>query len=191
MTVAVAVTLVVAVAGGCRWIWVRRASGARLLVQGRAMWIPGQFRVPPRPGELREEMAAYEVIVRNRGEGDAVIEAWGITARNGGVLHAPPGGWEHTSLLTAPLSCPVPCRARARDHAHRWLVPAGYLEDWCAAERVRLEDVRPWVRRASDGKVILARRWGFPGDEIDDPGPPRWPARRWPAGRHCSIRTAG
>lgn len=37
------------------------------------MWIPDRFRLPARPGELREEMAAYEVIVRNDGESDAVI----------------------------------------------------------------------------------------------------------------------
>ena len=72
-------------------------------------------------------------------------------------------------------ACPVPCRAKARNDVHRWYLPAGYLEDWCAAERVLLDDARPWVRRASDGKVIPARHWGFPDDEVDDPGVPRRP----------------
>jgi hypothetical protein len=41
-----------------------------------------------------------------------------------------------------------------------------------ADPRVLLDDARPWVRRASDGKVIPARHWGFPDDEVDDPGVP-------------------
>jgi hypothetical protein len=170
MTVAVAVTLAIAVAGGCRWIWVRRRSGPGLRVEGRATWIPEQFRMPAPCGTVRAELGVYEIIVRNAGESDAVIEGWGFVARNGDALYPPTSDWEHTSLLVAPLSCPVPCRARARDHAHRWYVPAGYLEEWCASEWVRLEDLRPWVRRASDGKVIQARHWGLPDDEIDEPG---------------------
>jgi hypothetical protein len=80
MTVAVAVTLVIAVAGGCRWIWIRQASRLRLLVHGCATWIPDQFSVPARPGVRGEEMTVYEIVVRNAGESDAVIEAWGVVA---------------------------------------------------------------------------------------------------------------
>jgi hypothetical protein len=86
-----------------------------------------------------------------------------------------------------PAALPVPCRVKARDHAHRWYLPASYLEDWCEDEHVRLEDVRPWARRASDGKVVLARHWGLPDFEVDDFGRPSWLARLRQSGRRKAI----
>jgi hypothetical protein len=182
MTVAVAVTLAIAVAGGCRWIWVQRRSRPRLRVECRATWIPEQFRVPVPSGTLREELTVYEVVVRNAGDRSAVIEQWGFAARNGAVFYPPSSDWEQRSLRI-PLSCPVPCRANPDDHAHRWYVRAGSLEGWCDSEWVRLEDVRPWIRRASDGKVVPARRWGSSSAEVDESQAFTWPGgwRRWPA----------
>lgn len=182
------VTLAIAAAGGCRWVWTRRSSGPRLLVGGRAVWIPDQFRVPRQPGTQDEELVAYEVVVRNGGEGDAVIEGWGMAGRNGAVLYPPPRDWEGASLQVR-LSCPVPCRSKAHDHAHRWYLPASYLEEWCDDEHVRLEDVRPWVRRASDGKVIWARRWGLLDFEADDFGRRGRLAGMWGSASRCATRS--
>jgi hypothetical protein len=97
MTVAVVVTLLIAAPGGCRWAWARRASGPRLPVEGYSFWAPGQFRAPLPPGGRRDELIAYEVVVRNDGGTSAVIESWGITARSGTSLAPPFPASEHAS----------------------------------------------------------------------------------------------
>lgn len=48
MTMAVAATLGISLAAGCRWIWVRWKSGPGLRVAGRTTGIPSQFRIPAR-----------------------------------------------------------------------------------------------------------------------------------------------
>jgi hypothetical protein len=50
--------------------------GPRLLVEGHATWLPEQFNGPRHPHMRSEETAAYEVVARNVGESDAVIEGW-------------------------------------------------------------------------------------------------------------------
>lgn len=66
---------------------------------------------------------------------------------------------EHEAIGGRP-GCPTFCQGKGGGHSHRWYVPEDYLLEECQAERVRLQDLRPWVQR-SDCKRIYARRWGF------------------------------
>lgn len=91
MTVAVVVALLVAFAGGGRWLWMWRTSGPRLRVTAQATWLPGPFRDPSRPGVLLDQMNLFQVIVRSgpRAE-DVTVERWGFVSRSGAVMYPHP-----------------------------------------------------------------------------------------------------
>jgi hypothetical protein len=83
--------------------------------------------------------------------GCGFLDTMSPAAQEQAATRSPNSASTAASRPSTPASCPVLCRAKARDHAHRCYLTAGYLEDWCAAE------TGPAGRRAAVGPP--RQRW--------------------------------